>query len=87
MRYLFRILAIILFATSFLWWSSAGFNKGWTKTSVQIWKYDEITEITFPETEERFVPGIDFLAGGGTLAVLLTGVSFLFRKRRVRPAN
>lgn len=83
MRRIFRILAILLFCTSFIWWASAGFNKGWTKTSVQLWNYDEITEISFPTTVDRFVPGIDFLAGGTTLSLLLIGVSFIFRKRQL----
>lgn len=82
MRCLFRTLAILLFSTSFLWWSSTGFNKGWTKNSVQVWSYDEITEISYPTTVDRFVPGIDFLAGGTTLSLLLLGVSFIFRKRQ-----
>ena len=82
MRYFFRTLAILLFAASFLWWSSTGFNKGWTKTSVQIWNYDEITEISYPTTTDRFVPGIDLLAGGTALSLLLLGVSFIVRKRQ-----
>jgi hypothetical protein len=82
MRFLFRSLAIVVFLISILWWASAGFNKGWTKTSVQVWNYDEITEISYPTTVERFVPGIDFLGGGGVLSLVLTGVSFFFRKRQ-----
>jgi hypothetical protein len=82
MRHILRIVAILLLSASFLWWSSAGSNKGWTKTSVQVWNYDEITEISYPTTVDRFVPGIDFLAGGTALSLLLLGVSFIFRKRQ-----
>ena len=77
-----RRVAILLFSTSIFWWVSTGFNKGWTKTSVQVWNYDEITEISYPTTVDRFVPGIDFLAGGTTLSLLLLGVSFICRKRK-----
>lgn len=81
MRYLFRGLAVLLFSISLLWWASTGFNKGWTKTSVQVWNYDEITEISYPTSVDRFVPGIDFLTASTTLTLLLLGASFIFRKR------
>ena len=81
MRSLLRILSVILLVTALGWWWKAGSNKGWTKTSVQVWKYDEITEIKYPETVERFVPGVDFLAGASAVSLGLAGASFVFRKR------
>jgi hypothetical protein len=75
------IAAVILLASLTLWWR-AGANKGWTKTSVQVWKYDEITEISYPETVKRFVPGVDFLAGGLGLAAVLAGAGFLVRRAK-----
>lgn len=81
MRALLRILSVILLVTALGWWWKAGSNKGWTKTSVQVWKYDEITEIRYPETEKRFVPGVDFLAGAAAVSFGLAGVSFVVRKR------
>ncbi len=81
MRSLLRILSVILLVTALGWWWKAGSNKGWAKTSVQVWKYDEITEIKYPETEKRFVPGVDLLAGAAAVSLGLAGVSFIFRKR------
>jgi hypothetical protein len=77
--------AIILLGTT-AWWWQAGSNKGWTKTSVQVLKYDEITEISYPEYEDRFVPGMDILGGAAIAAAVLTGAGFLLRKR-LRPEN
>jgi hypothetical protein len=82
MRIIFRVVALLVAATTFLWWCSAGLNKGWTKNTVQVMKYDEITEISYTESVERFVPGVDFLAVGIVLALVIFGGSFLFRKRR-----
>jgi hypothetical protein len=79
MRSALRITAAIVLLAAALWWWRAGAHTGWTKTSVQVWKYDEITGISYPETEKRFVPGVDFLAAGTGFAVLLAGAGFLFR--------
>lgn len=81
MRSLLRILSVILLVTALGWWWKAGSNKGWTKTSVQVWKYDEITEIKYPETVKRFVPGLDFVAGAAAASLGLAGASLVFRKR------
>lgn len=80
MRFLTRALAILVFSASLIGWSCTGFNKGWTKTSVQVWHYDEITEISYPTTVNRFVPGVDLLGGSLALSLLLFGVSYIFRK-------
>lgn len=82
MRSLLRILSVILLITALGWWWKAGSNKGWTKTSVQVWKYDEITEITYPETVKQFVPGVDFLGVAAATSISLAGASWIFRKRR-----
>jgi hypothetical protein len=82
MRIVSRFISLIIAATTLLWWWSAGLNKGWTKTSVQVWKYDEITEISYPESIQRFVPGVDFLTVGIALALVLYAVSYVFRKVR-----
>jgi hypothetical protein len=38
---------------------------------------DEITGIDYPTWEKRFVPGVDFLAAGATISLLLLCSSFL----------
>lgn len=81
MRPVLRIAAVLLAAATFFWWSGKGRNTGWTKDRVAVEKVDEITEITYTEYEDRFVPGVEYLAAGGAAAVLLIGLSFLRRKR------
>ena len=81
MRAILHVIAAALLIAALAWWWQAGAHKGWTKTSVQVWKYDEITEISYPETVKRFVPGVDFLAGGAAVSALLAGAGFLFRKK------
>lgn len=81
MRATLHAIAACLPIIALVWWWHAGSNKGWTKTSVQVWKIDEVTEISYPEAEERFVPGVDFLAGAIGVSVLLAGAGFLIRKR------
>lgn len=82
MRAIIHLIAACLLIGSVSWWWHAGFNKGWTKTSVQIWKYDEITEISYPETERRLVPGVDILAAAVTGSALLVAAGFLVGRRR-----
>jgi hypothetical protein len=81
MRATLRIIAAIVLLAALVWWWRAGSHTGWTKTSVQVWKYDEITEISYPETVKRFVPGVDFLAASAAGAAILAGASLLFRRK------
>lgn len=82
MRAAIHIIAAFILIAMLSWWWRAGAHTGWTKTSVQVWKYDEITEISYPETVKRFVPGVDLLAGGAALAAVLAGAGFLVPRRK-----
>lgn len=82
MRAIFHVLATCILCGSLAWWGQAGANRGWTKTSVTEMKFDEITEISYPVTVDRFVPGVDLLAVGVGASALLAGVGFLIKKRR-----
>jgi hypothetical protein len=82
MRAILQVTAVILLIGSVGWWWHAGSNKGWTKTSRQVWKYDEVTEISYPEIEKSFVPGVEFLAGAGLASALLYGTGFLLNRRK-----
>jgi hypothetical protein len=42
-------------------------------------KVDPVTQLDYPETERKFVPGVDFVAAGIAVALVLFGASFLFR--------
>lgn len=61
-------------------WLMAGANRGWTKTSVAIKTPDQVTGIEGVEYQDRFVPGLDFLAATGVAAAGLAGVSLCFRR-------
>jgi len=70
-------LRLLGFAVAFVgvaFWFFGGPHFGWTKTTVEVWKVDPVTEIKFPEIEKRFIPGVDFLAAcliaGGALSAL-----------------
>jgi len=85
MRTIFQALAACLLSATLIWWWQAGANRGWTKTSVTEMKFDEITEISYPVTVDRFVPGVDLLAVGLGASALLAGFGLLMKKRRALP--
>ena len=72
-----RIVASTLLAITLIWWLLSGANTGWTKTSIATMQSDEITGIDYPTWEKRFVPGVDFIAAGATISLLLLCSSFL----------
>lgn len=77
---LVRATAALLLAGVLIWWVVGGAHRGWSMNRVPINKTDEITGIAYVEYEDRYVPGIEVLGGGVGAAVLLFGLSFLFRK-------
>lgn len=85
MRAILHALAACILLGAIAWWWQAGSNKGWTKTSVTEMKFDEITEISYPVSVDRFVPGVDLLAVAAGGSALLFGAGFFLSKRR-KPA-
>jgi len=81
LRKLFRILAVLLAVAGLAAWLAAGANRGWTKNRVEKRTVDEVTGIEGITYEDRFVPGVDLLAGTLVGAGVLAGVSLLFRKK------
>ncbi len=65
--------------TALALWFFGGPNLGWTKTTVDRIEKDPVTGLEGRFPEKRFVPGVDFLAGGILAALLLAGASFSFR--------
>lgn len=64
------------------WWALKGANTGWTKTSVGVEKIDEITEISYVEYEDRFVPGIEFPVAFGGIGVAIMGIGWWMSRKR-----
>jgi len=75
-----RATAALLLAGVVILWVVGGAHQGWSMNRVPLTKTDEITGIDYVEYEDRFVAGLEVLAGGTGGAVLLFGLSFLFRK-------
>lgn len=81
MKKALRILAAVLIVASVILWLALGANRGWTKTSVPRKTLDPVTGIEGITYEDRFVPGVDFLAAAALGSAILAGASFLFRNK------
>jgi hypothetical protein len=82
-----RICALLLLVAAFALWLARGINRGWTKTTVQIKKLDEVTGIEGIEYQSRFVPGVDFLCAAFLASGSLVAGSFLFRTKQTVPST
>jgi len=80
-RRLFRIAALLTFIGCVGFWAARGARLGWSQHRVPIQEVDEVTGLDYVRYEERFVPGLEWLAGGCAVAVLLFGASFLVRSK------
>lgn len=80
-----RWLALVVLAGTVIFWGVKGGHRGWSQDRVPIPQIDEITGIEYVTYEERFVPGVDFLAGGIGTALALFAISFLFRPKPQPP--
>lgn len=76
-RTIIRFVAILSLLSVAGFWLAAGADRGWTKTSVTTMQTDEITGLEFPVIENRFVPGVDFLATGLIGSLLLLALTFI----------
>lgn len=81
-RILFRMLSGIASLFLFAFWAAAGSNRGWTKTQIPVKQIDEVTGIEFVTYQDHFMPGIEFLAAGFLLCVVLFAITFIHRKTR-----
>jgi len=61
-------------------WLVTGAHTGWTRTSTTIMKIDPITEIEYPETQKKFIAGVELVGAGLVAALALLGCSFLFKQ-------
>jgi hypothetical protein len=74
-----RLSALFVVVVTLALWFFGGMNRGWTKTSVAVEHYEEVTERKYVKWEKRFLPGIEFLAGGLLAGALCFGASFAFK--------
>jgi hypothetical protein len=74
MKRAFRIIAAALLVGAVIFWAAAGANRGWTKTRVPQKVADPVTGLEGVQWQDKFVPGVDFLAaaalGSGILGVI-----------------
>lgn len=83
---MFRLSALLVALITIGLWGRGGFHRGWTRTSVLRERPDPVVpELTERTWEKRFVPGVDFLAGGALAATLLLGGSCFCRRKPVEP--
>ncbi len=82
LRTLARLAATLVLGAVLLTWFVLGADRGWTKTSVTTMQTDEITGLQFPVIENRFVPGVDFVAVGLGASLTLFALSFIPTKRK-----
>jgi hypothetical protein len=80
-----RWLALVIAAGSVIFWVTQGSHRGWSQNRVPVPQIDDITGIEYVTYEERFVPGVDLLAGGIGAAAALFALSFFLRSKTQPP--
>ena len=81
MRTILKLTSLFVILATVVLWLFGGPNLGWTKTSVMVETIDPVTDQKGVQWENRFLPGVDFLAEGLLAGGVLFGLSFLFRKK------
>ena len=82
MRKILHALALLFVLVAAVIWAATGANRGWTKTKIQTESIEPVTEMRVLHTENKFLPGVDFLGVAFGGAALLAGASFFFRKQK-----
>jgi hypothetical protein len=80
-RILLRGAGVLLILFVFSFWAAKGYHRGWSQNRVPVKQIDPVTEIEFTTYEKRFLPGIDYLVGGGVTGAMIFGATFLHRRR------
>ena len=81
MRIGLKIIAAVGVILTLAVWLGTGAHTGWTKTKVTVMKVDPVTELEYPEMQDKFIAGVEVLGGGLLLSLALFGGSFAFRKQ------
>jgi hypothetical protein len=80
-----RALALIILLGVVGYWLAKGAHRGWSQHRVPVPKTDEVTGIAYVEYDERYVPGVEVLAAGTGLAVMIFAATFFLRVSPTRP--
>ena len=78
-RRIIALSALLTLAGTVGYWVAKGAHRGWSQHRVPVSQTDEVTGIAFTTYENRFIPGIEILAGGVALAGGLFALSFFVR--------
>ncbi|MDB6015820.1 MAG: hypothetical protein JWR19_309 [Pedosphaera sp.] len=78
LRWMALIAALVIVAL----WFFGGPNLGFTKNFVWQVEKDPVTELEVKRQVSRWVPGVDFLAGGLAVAGVVAGSSFFFGRKK-----
>jgi hypothetical protein len=78
---IFRLAGALLILATLGFWAAKGAHTGWSMHRVPTPQVDEVTGLEFVTYEERYVPGVEVLAGGIGAGLLLLGVSLFFHKK------
>lgn len=88
MKKALRILALVVALGAAITWVVTGAHIGWTTTSQAVKVSDPVTGLEGVEYHPHFQAGVDFLGAAGVGAIVLLGLSFLFRsKPKSNPSN
>jgi hypothetical protein len=81
MKKTLRMIAAILVVGAITFWAATGANHGWTKTHFPKKIVDETTGLEGVQWQDKFVPGVDFLAAALLGAGILAGLSLVVRTK------
>jgi len=87
MKRILRLVAAILIVGAVVFWAEAGANRGWTKTRVPVKTVDAVTGLEGIQWQDKFVPGVDFLAAAMLGAGVLAGLSLFVPRKSKQPKN
>ncbi|MEE2948149.1 MAG: hypothetical protein VX392_07505 [Verrucomicrobiota bacterium] len=87
MRSGLRLAALIIGCTGLVLWLVGGLHTGWSKSTETRTEIDEVTGLEYPVTENKYVFGLELLAGTMGMSGGLFGLSLIFRisSRRGQP--
>ncbi len=72
---------------SLVLWIYGGGQKGFYKNFYVVEKFDEIMEVSYPVEVKAFLPGIETLALGFTVFVVLMALSVFVERKESSPKS